>query len=238
MVKILNILLLETKKKDFHKTIFYKNLLAGIFIFYSLFILANSIKINLDVPTVFLRLIPILIVVNNCFILVQEFTQRTDKFMFTGIYTRSEVILSKLAYIILQSFILYLMYVIVVSINFPSALPLADTIRMIEITLIFLLNGATLGVFILFLSVLFKNGVIVGVITYLLFFDLLHQLLSQAALTTDHGIIKFLLQHTPFIITNTGLYILHYSLSNYISLVIWNIILLFITLKVIKNKEI
>ena len=172
---------LEIRKPNFFRTILLNLILPFIVITIFLSILVMNLQNVIEINTVTLlgRVIPYLLIISSCFVLTHEFSSHTDKIIFTGIYSRMEIIISKLSYIVIASLVLYFLYMLVYFLQGVKA----DTLELNSVLtsfLAFLLYGLTLGSFILFISIITKNGIITGVITYVLFFDLVYTILSQA----------------------------------------------------------
>ncbi|WP_179116553.1 hypothetical protein [Clostridium botulinum] len=91
MERILRIILLEIKKKKF-----IKSLLISMVVMVPLLILFTGINKSIDSSRIVLSISPYLILANGCFCLTQDFSNKTDRIIFTGVFKKWEVLVSKL----------------------------------------------------------------------------------------------------------------------------------------------
>ncbi len=200
MEKILKVITLDVKKKGF-----LKNLLISLLVVICILFLSCA-KGKTTIPSMLLSLIPYIILVIYSFSLTQEFANKTDKIIFTGIFSRNEIMISKLISFIVTSIICFIFYEIIsiVCHTFNSKILFNDLY-------VFLIYAFTLGSFILLVSVITSDFILTGIIGYVLYFDLILVLLNQALASSRNEMLKNVIQNSPFYIANTGFYAVNYT---------------------------
>lgn len=226
MERILKVITLDIKKKGF-----FKNLMIFLFVVICISVL-NSIKSKItDIPITFLALIPYVILVIYSFSLTQEFTNKTDKMIFTGIFSRNEIMTSKLISFIFTSIICFVVYGIV-----SIACGTFNSKILFDNFYVFLIYAFTLGSFILLVSVITSNFIVTGIVGYVLYFDLILVLLNQALSSSRNEALKCVIRNLPFYIANTGFRIGNYTMHQFI-IMISSGVLFFIAACVIINRK-
>ncbi len=191
--------------------------MRNLFIIMFAFLIFSCITENIkEVPSNFLGSIPYIILLSSFYVLGIEFQAKTDKIIFSCSYTKNEIMFSKLICIVVKSFIIGIFYIII---NYAINLYLGtnlNSIFSINQILNFFINLTIYSVMItsciFLITLLTGNGKITGVIIYILFFDLIHTLLSQAL--NSSSISKstaFLIENSPFYTANLGLVTNNYS---------------------------
>lgn len=237
MERILSIMLLEIKKKKF-----MKSLSIGILIMIPLLIVFTGINKSIDSSRIVLSTIPYLVLANGCFCLTQDFTNKTDKIIFTGVFRRWEILLSKLislffislSYIVFYEIVLVL-YNLYIDKDISSLISFIGILNNIYAVLIYTF---TLGSFILMVSVYTKNFIFTGLITYGLYFDLILVVFS-IVLESNYGqVLKNTIRNSPFYILNTGFSNLKYTFNQSLIMGISGIIFLALACVIINKKNI
>lgn len=202
MERTLNVMTLDIKKKGF-----LSNLIIYLFVAVCISVLLCIHGKMTNVPEIFLSLTPYIILVISSFSLTQEFTNKTDKMIFTGIFTRNEIMASKLISFIFMSIICFMFY---------EAASLAcntfDSKMLFHEFCLFVIYAFTLGSFILLISVITSSFLVTGIIGYVLYFDLILVLLNQALSSGRSKALKCVIRNLPFYIANTGFFAGKYTL--------------------------
>lgn len=152
-----------------------------------------------DIPQMLFMLVPYIILVISSFSLTQEFANKTDKMIFTGIFSRNEIMVSKLISFIFTSVICFMFYEII-----SLVLNTFDSKMLLDNFCLFVIYAFTLGSFILMVSAITSNFIITGIVGYVLYFDLILALLNQALSSGRSEAAKHIIRNLPFYIANTG----------------------------------
>jgi ABC-2 type transport system permease protein len=199
--RALKIITLDIKKKGF-----LKNLMISLFVVICILFLSCAKGKITTIPSMLVNLIPYIILVIYSFSLTQEFANKTDKIIFTGIFSRNEIMISKLTSFIFTSIICFIFYEIIsiVCTTFNSKILFNDLY-------VFIIYAFTLGSFILLVSVITSNFILTGIVGYVLYFDLILVLLNQALASSRNEALKHIILNLPFYIANTGFYAGNYT---------------------------
>lgn len=227
MERVLKVITLDIKKKGF-----LKNLMISLFSLTCILFL-SCIKSGISrMPSMLLGIIPYIILVVYSFSLTQEFTNKTDKIIFTGIFSRNEIVISKLVSFIITSIICFVFYEIIAIIcnTFNSNILLNNLWT-------FFLYSFTLGSFILLVSVITSNFIITGIVGYVLYFDLILELFNQALSSNRSIILKSVIRSLPFYIANTGLLAGNYTVNQSIIMIIYGMLFLGAACVIINRKN-
>lgn|GEM_PF-1496202 len=237
MERILTVVSLEFKRKKF-----IKNILISISVLIPILFLCFIIDKSIDISNIVLGTVPYMILGNGCFCLTQEFTNRTDKIIFTGVFKRYEIMISKL----FNSFITSLIYFIF----FQIALILynlfinQDISQLISFTTVinnlyvFFIYTFTLSSFMLLVSVVTSNSIFTGIITYVFYFDLIITLLSNVVESSSNKMVTILIEKLPFYIAVTGFNNLNYNFNQSIVMIVSGCIFFVIACAIINKKNI
>ncbi|NEZ47130.1 ABC transporter permease [Clostridium niameyense] len=230
MERILSIIGLEINKKGFLKKLIFSLIIIIGILFLSIIITKE--KIN-TVPAMLLKVISYVILANYSVSLTEEFTNKTDKIIFTGIFTRSEIMTSKLIKFIYINIISFIFYEItlILSNSFNKEVFLNNFYA-------FIIYAFTLGSFILLVSSITSSTIITGVISYILYFDLTLIMLSQALIFIKSQLIRNIIENSPFYIVNTGFYLGNYTGKQSILMIIYGLIFLSMYCAIINKKDI
>lgn len=235
MDRVLKVATLEIKRKKFiRELVISLVILTGLSIL-SYFVLPYSInesRLSI-IPETFLQTIPYLILVLSSISLTQEFSNKTDKMIFTGIFSRKEIIISKLVSFIFISVICLLFYELteVIGRTFEIGSLLTHLCT-------FLIYTFTIGSFILMISTITSNFIITGVVGYVLYFDLILVLFSQALESKRSEILTNIIEHLPFYIANTGFFARQYTFYQSIIMTGCGLLFFVITCVIINKKSI
>lgn len=237
MERILTVVSLEFKRKKF-----IKNILISISVLIPILFLCFIIDKSIDISNIVLGTVPYMILGNGCFCLTQEFTNKTDKIIFTGVFKRYEIMISKL----FNSFITSLIYFIF----FQIALILynlfinQDISQLISFTTVinnlyvFFIYTFTLSSFMLLVSVVTSNSIFTGIITYVFYFDLIITLLSNVVESSSNKMVTILIEKLPFYIAVTGFNNLNYNFNQSIVMIVSGCIFFVIACAIINKKNI
>jgi len=235
--RILNVLTLEMKRKNF-----IKNKVISLVILIPILLLLLIMDKSTDISSVVITTIPYIWLTSFCFSLTQEFENKTDKIIFTGIFSRSEIIISKLlsfCMMALVHFIFYEILVVIFSIYGGQGTSNLLNIKTLGNNLYaFLIYAFTIGSFILLVSACTTNGIFTGIITYVLYFDLVLALLSQALWSSKNETLKCVIRNSPFYNANMGFYHLKYNFNQSMVMLISGSIFLIATCIIINKKNI
>ncbi|MBU3091818.1 hypothetical protein KPL35_06970 [Clostridium sp. CF011] len=236
MKRILNVLTLEMKRKNF-----IKNIVISVVILIPIFLLLLIIDKSTYISFVVLTAIPYIWLTSFCFSLAQEFENKTDRIIFTGIFSRSEIIISKLISFCMMALV-YLIFYEIVAVIF-SIYGGQGTSNLLNIKIlgnnlyVFLIYEFTIGSFILLVSACTANGIFTGIITYVLYFDLILVLLAQALSSSKNETLKGVIRNSPFYNANIGFYHLKYNFNQSIVMLISGSIFLIATCIIINKKN-
>ncbi|QAA35339.1 ABC transporter permease [Clostridium manihotivorum] len=235
MERVLSYSILEIKKKKFMRDLF-----TSLIAFTAYAVLVYLVSFNLaktgdlqDIPRNFLMLIPYLILVLSSYSLNQEFSNHTDKVIFTGVFTRSEVLASKLLSLIFTSLISFLFYEVLEVITGSFEVKL-----IIPHLLTFIIYSFVISSFILMVSTMTSNFIVTGVIGYVLYFDLILALFSNALESTNSELMRKVIPELPFYIANTGFVRGSYSLHQGLVMLMWGLLFFVISCVIINKKAI
>ncbi|MBC2396208.1 ABC-2 type transport system permease protein [Clostridium tetanomorphum] len=180
-----------------------------------------------------LSLLPYIILVTLSVSLTREFENKTDKTIFTGIFTRTEIIISKLMSFVATGLVCCVFY-IVVSIIF-GGFSFKGTVNSV---MTFTIYTFALGSFTLLVSAITSNGIITGLIIYALHFDLSLAVLGQAMASTKSLFVKRAIENLPFFIANTGFKAGMYTFQQAFVMILYGVLALIITFVIINKKNI
>jgi len=231
--RVLRIITLDIKRKKL-----IKGLMILLFIItgilFSNYFLLHSIgmcEIN-EVPSMLLHIIPFVTLVISSFSLTQEFSNKTDKMIFTGIFNRNEIVISKLMGFIITSIVFFVFYGVtcIVCNTFNVNILINDL-------WVFLLYAFTIGSFILLVSAITSNFIITGIVGYVLYFDLTLVLLNQALASKKNQVLKQVIRKLPFYIANTGFYGGNYTTEQSIIMISFGVLFLGTACVIINRKN-
>jgi ABC-2 type transport system permease protein len=235
--RILKVISLEMKRKNF-----VKNTVITVVGFIPILLLLLIVDKSIDVSFVALKFIPYICLASFCFSLTQEFANKTDRIIFTGVFSRNEIIFSKLfsfCMIVLINFIFYEIVTVIFGIYSGQSASEFLNIKTLGNNLyVFLIYAFTLGSFILLVSACTANGIFTGIITYVLYFDLILTLLAQALSSNGNEMIKCAIANSPFYNANMGFYSLSYNLNQSMVMIVSGCIFITITCVIINKKNI
>jgi ABC-2 type transport system permease protein len=247
LTKALKVTLLELRRPKFLKQLSYILWICGVVCFLGIL---NSFGANIilggktlkDSPGIFYSYITYGILIASCFSLGQEFEHKTDRIIFTGIFTRTQVIISKLIRILVICLAFFMVYEV-----FSQGIRMYYDGTYISLTnelgnvahdlLIFLLYGFMIGSFILFVSAVSFSGRVSGIVTYVCFFDLAQTLFSNALGSHGRELMKSIIRNLPLYIANTGFNIHQYTLRESMVLIISGAILLIATCIIMEKRS-
>jgi ABC-2 type transport system permease protein len=227
---------LELKKP---KTI--RNLMFTMAIFLILSYILNIDTGIGEVPQTFKCYIPHIFLFNTFFILGCEFENNTDKVLFTGIFKRHEILLSKMFSMIVKGIIVWLSYVLLnVIINvFVVQNPNFTLINidLLKSLISIIIYSFSIGSIIFLISIITSNSKLSGIFVYILFYDLMFVVISNAVESKSLSEnIKYILINSPFYIANPGVVGNGYNLLQSMILLVTGIICLYIT-NILLNKK-
>ncbi|MFT5873130.1 MAG: ABC-2 type transport system permease protein [Clostridium sp.] len=227
MKRILKVITLDIKKKRF-----LKNLIISLFALTCILFLSFGKGGMTTIPLMLLQLISFILLVIYSVSLTQEFENKTDKIIFAGIFSRNEIMVSKIISFIVTSIICFIFYEIVSIIcnTFNS------NIFFNELN-VFFLYAFTLGSFILLISAITPNAILTGIIGYVMYFDLILALLNQALVSSRNEMLKCVILNSPFYIANTGFYIGNYTACQSIIMISCGILFLGSACVIINRKN-
>lgn len=228
MNRIASIAALEIRKKGFLKYLII-SMISLIFILSLVHLEDKTLQVPVSMP----KLISYILLVIYSFSLTQEFQNKTDKIVFTGIFTRNEIIISKLISFIGASFICFVFYEIT-SIIYKTF----DYKILFNDFLVFIVYSFTLGSFILLVSVITSSFIVTGIVSYILYFDLILALMEQAMASHRGEFLKSIIRNLPFYTANSGFYRMNYTVNNYIFMVVSGILFLILACVIINRKNI
>ncbi|GKU25027.1 ABC transporter permease [Clostridium folliculivorans] len=234
MDRLLKVATLEIKRKKFIRELIISLVIltALSFLGYYVLIYFTSESHLSTIPETFLQTIPYIILVFSSVSLTQEFSNKTDRMIFTGIFSRREIIISKLVSIIFISVMCLVFYELteVVGRTFEIRALLTHLCT-------FLIYSFTIGSFILMISTITSNFIITGVIGYILYFDLILVLFSQALESKRSEVLTKVIEQLPFYIANTGFFVGHYTFYQAIIMISCGLLFFVITCVIINKKS-
>lgn len=217
MNRAIKILKLELSKP---KSI--RGLFCTIFIFLILSCITENVS---EIPGNFSRLLPYIILISSFYVLGVEFQDKTDKIIFSSAYTRNEILISKLVYIVIKALIAGSAYIIInFAINLYLGIPVSDIFsikQILDIFLAIILYSVMITSCIFLITLLTGNGKITGVMIYVLFFDLTTTLLAQALNSSSISrSVAYVIGNSPFYVANGGLINSYYSFIQVIAILV------------------
>lgn len=208
MERVLNVMTLELKKKGFFKNVAIGMTVAALIILSSF--MANR---STDVASMTRGLISYLVLIYGSFLMAQEFSNKTDKMIFTGIFSRTEIIVSKMAGLVATTLLFFVACETVAFVSNAHMGVNMNAEMLLNDLHVFLLYAFNLGSFMMLVSSITCNAMSTGLITYVLHFDLILVLLSQALESGKSDMVKCIIRNLPFYMANTGFHVQKYSLS-------------------------
>lgn len=157
--------------------------------------------------------------------------------IFTGIYTRTEIIIAKMIKILSTCLAIFLLYEILsfgIAVYYGLNISLHNSFQSL---LVFLTYGYMIGSFEFLVSSISLSGIASGVITYLCFFDIMNVLLSNALSSHISEILKSVIRNSIFYIANTGFYSQTYTIKEFLILFISASIILILSCVIFKRKN-
>ncbi|WP_237737329.1 ABC transporter permease [Clostridium carboxidivorans] len=226
--RVLKIITLDIRKKGF-----FKNLLICLFaVACILFLICAKGEVQ-AMPKMMLQIISYILLVIFSFSLTQEFSNKTDKMIFTGVFSRIEIMLSKLSSFIIAAIVCFAFYEILsIACNTFNSKMLLNNLY------VFIVYAFTLGTFELLISVFTSNFLLVGIIGYVLYFDLMLALLNQALGSGRSEAVKHVIRSLPFYIANTGFYSGGYTTNQSVIMICCGVLFLIAACAVINRKDI
>ncbi|GAA0737379.1 hypothetical protein [Clostridium oceanicum] len=242
MERTLKVMTLDAKKSGFFKTIII-NVLTLLSMFCLVYAIDKIYKFgaNIDIPCMMITVIPYLLIINFSVSLGEEFTNKTDKIVFTGMFKRDEIIVSKLISFCIMSIVMFLLYDIIFIVfnvfigkNLSEVLTFGNLFKNIYV---FLIYSFTLGAFSLLVSSITEKGMFTGIVTYIMYFDVTLLVMSQALYSSKNQLLKTVISNCPFYIANTGFRIQRYTLNQSLIMIVSGIVFLGLTIFVINKKD-
>lgn len=227
MNRIVRVSALEIRKKGF-----LKYLIISMASLICILFLAHLGDKTLQVSVSMSKLISYILLVIYSFSLTQEFQNKTDKIVFTGIFTRNEIIISKLTSFIGASSICFVFYEIT-SIIYKTF----DYKILFNDFLVFIVYSFTLGSFILLVSVITSSFIVTGIVSYILYFDLIQVLMEQAMASHRGEFLKGIISNLPFYVAGSGFHEMNYTVNNYVVMIASGILFLILACVIIKDKS-
>lgn len=212
----MNLLTLEFKKNKV-----FSNLISQLFAFILIIITVYFMDNGNGVELLLLNLIPYFVLLNGYFVTASEFTNNTDKIIFTGIYNRKDILISKLSYLIISSIISLILAIssLYIASFFINVSGLNSTFIMsaLKVTILYTF---TVGSFMILVSIISRSSIFTAILTYILFFDLTFNILGTIVMGTKNKLILNLIQFNPLYLSKLGFIELNYNLSQNISMFI------------------
>jgi ABC-2 type transport system permease protein len=235
--RILNIASLEIKKKNF-----IRGIMLGVIVLIPILVLFLIVDKSIDSSVVVHRIVTYMLLANGCFCLTQEFSNKTDRVIFTGVFKRSEIIFSKLISFFIISLIYFIFYEVVLSLyNLYMNQHISQFIN-IKILLnnlyVFFIYTFTLSCFILLVSVVTANSIVTGIVTYILYFDLILAIFSNVLESSSNETLKSVIRNIPFYIANTGFNNLKYTFDQSMVMIACGCIFFTLACAIINRKNI
>ncbi|WP_434297247.1 ABC transporter permease [Clostridium sporogenes] len=229
MERALKVITLDIKRKGFLKNLMVSLLSMICFLFLSGILLKQKIT---TIPEILLNIIPYFILASYSLSLTQEFANKTDKIVFTGIFSRNEIMISKLINFIVTCIICFVCYEITSIIC--NTFNLGILFNNLQT---FIIYAFTLGSFILLVSVITSNFIITGIVGYVFYFDLILTLFKQALCSNRSEVLKKIIENSPFYIANTGFYIGKYTTHQSLIMISSGVIFLVAACVIINRKN-
>lgn len=228
MERTLKLATLDIKRKGF-----LRNLIIYLISITCILFLALQKDKMTEIPSILLHLIPYIMLVNYSVSLTQEFTNKTDKIIFTGVFSRNEIMISKLISFIATAIICFIFYEVVsIVCNTFDLKVLFDNLAA------FVIHTFTLSSFILLISAITSNFIVTGIVAYIFYFDLILILLNQILASSRNEMLIHGILNLPFYIVNTGFYRGSYTLQQSIVMIIYGILFLGAACIIINKRNI
>ncbi|WPC39384.1 ABC transporter permease [Clostridium sp. JS66] len=228
MERVLKLITLDIRKKGF-----FKNLIISLFVVACILFLICAKGEVIAMPKMMLQIISYILLVIFSFSLTQEFSNKTDKMIFTGIFSRIEIMFSKLSSFIIAAIVCFIFYEIL-----SIACNTFNSKMLLNNLCAFIVFAFTLGTFELLVSVFSSNFLLAGIIGYVLYFDLILALLNQALGPGRSEAVKHVIKSLPFYIANTGFYSGGYTVNQSIIMICCGVLFLVAACVVINRKDI
>lgn len=218
--------------------------IRGLFCTIFIFLILSCITENVsEIPSNFSMFLPYIILISSFYVLGVEFQDKTDKIIFSAAYTRNEILISKLVYIVIKALIAGSAYIIInFAINLYLGIPVSDIFSIKQILYIFLailLYSVMITSCIFLITLLTGNGKITGVMIYILFFDITTALLGQALNSSSISrSVAYVIGNSPFYVANGGLINSYYSFIQVIAMLALSAVCLSLSFILLNRRSI
>lgn len=220
------------------KSIFNKiNIILFTLIAIFIFIFPPYNELVLKIDTSIGVIAPMILIIVYSSILNKEYENNTYKYIFTGKFTRSAIIVTKFLSLIIISIILS---IICSLLSIIGLLWNGEAVIFSEIlnkTLIFICFTLFVGPIAIFISILSRSFVYTLLLLFIMFIDYFNRILFLVANEVKINVLKNVLIDAPFYKAIEGFKIFHYSLRTGIIMVLLGIIILFMDCILIERKD-
>ena len=181
------------------------------------------------------------ILITNFFILGKGFEKNVNRVLYSGVYSRFQIFLSKLISIIMNSIIFYIALILgimIVSIISNTGLDSMNFINSIKDLSYFILYSCSLALSIFLMTMLADNSNIGAIVTYICYFDLILALFGNALQSSrlSDGV-KTIIENLPFYSTNMMFQSKIYTFSQVSVLIIFSMVVFATNCYILHKKE-
>lgn len=213
---------------------------ASIILIGFMIISLTPMKNILYSPLNFYSLVPYIMLILIFMTLGKIFFYKVDRIIFTGKYSRAEIIFSKLFSIILDCIGIFIIYLII---NIVSQVLAGAEVKVfsdkgLKDLLYLILLSIHLASVILLITLATSNEKVASIIIYLLYFDITSTLLNMAANSNNiNGYVKKFIINNPIYSLNEMFRSGQYSFYPILIIIISTILAISVDLYLLKKKE-
>lgn len=236
MGRMIDIVTLELKKKKFISS----TVLSAVAIMIYSVLSTWGMIVYLDFSNEYLENSLSMFLATTAFIILiicstslgKEFDKNTDRIIFTGIFKRSEILISKVMAMIISSTFYYIVYEIT-TLFFRSF----SIKRAIGEFIVFVVFSYTITCTAFFITLITKKTIITGLLVFMMYYDVTNLILKQAVMSFNSELFKGIIEKLPIYFANSGFKAAHYTFEQGIILLVFASALLIASIKLLNRKN-
>ncbi|ACM60212.1 ABC-2 type transport system permease protein [Caldicellulosiruptor bescii] len=219
--------------------------MRSFIVFLLLIVSTLVIQVNnvfrIDTKNLLLALMSITILYWLAYIACADYEYKTHKFLFTGKLSRSQIILYKMLSIFFLALIFNFIYFFIYTISSvieSESITIKISLKEILLSLSsFLIYFISVGSFSILVGTISLNFAITLLLSYICFNDFISNLISLLASKCKIDLIRNIMKYNPFGLAIKIFYTQKFSELEFLSLILYSIISLLITIVVINKKD-
>lgn len=171
----------------------------------------------------------------------KDYKYNTYKYVYTGSFSRTKIILLKLATMITIAILCAavggIMLIIAINIDYKS-MNFKEIIKVIlNLQMVFIVYTLVITSTSLLILVISKNYIITVVTTYIIFFDLFTPLILNGIDKIENNILRVVLKNIPYLYATMGAKELYYSWEKVCIMLFYSIIVIGVTIFIFEKRD-